>query len=925
MHTKLQQFYILKFSSDRLKDCGNNLDIDLKEARKNGEVISLGESEEIRIINRLKEREINYSKINQLIKEKRKLKKEQNNFENRKKILEIDNQIDSYLFVPEVINIVLSDARHYKKLVDNLYVNGKRFTRFLAGSGMLRRNTIQFVQEDFAKILRPILDCDRDKTTPLNLAKYNAYFGLCSSATYSVSTPRFAVVKDYEITRNTVVDFVRENEGEEDSVETIETPILFSTFDGQGMISKEYAEEWALELGLKFVPNAYIFRGAFAKGLLVSFNFHKFSKDFAGKSTFVDVWGNEIDINDVDCILTASQVKLWSSYKNCQDYQEKCEKNNFGWGVSRWNPRNDKDTFLSSYQFLQVLNLNKEQIVNLCEPTISWLRKIAGGDVEYALLYLLGKICEFENSDDLPDDFFNQLEPINQALLLNKDLFGDGYIKKTLYQNLNKKIKEARLGKILINGNWQFILFDMFALCEHVFGLPVKGLLKEKEYYSYYWNKKGSVSKIIAGRSPLTWKSEFNELNLVSSEVLDEWFGHLRSGIIHPCSGNDLLYYADGDGDGDLIASTDNKYFAEGMSGGNPVSYERKNSKKEIVDENKLWEIDLRGVGSKIGLITNVSSSLYSLETEFDKDSKEYKTLIDRLIIIRKIQGSEIDKIKVGLPVPMPKWDKFIHEKENETPEEKEKREIHNKLVVTKRPLFMKNLYPKLLKSYRTHQEIYENYCQCLYGSSLNDLINKTDRSQSENEIYRKYVEFNPLINTNSVMCQISRYMEQNLSELKLNLKDAQNFDYKCLVSDNYNTIIKDTNKINKIKELYKKYKEIKKNKRIYQKNENEIDDEIESLNFDIDEINKEAYQTISSNGSELADLAVYLCYQIYSSSSRDFVWNCFGEETVQNLYNNYYQEALVPMRDDFAGNIEYLGGKYSLARIKINLDKEGG
>ena len=53
---KLQQFYVLKFNSGRLKKDNYDININIKTARKNGELIALGDNQVLRSIRKIKGR-----------------------------------------------------------------------------------------------------------------------------------------------------------------------------------------------------------------------------------------------------------------------------------------------------------------------------------------------------------------------------------------------------------------------------------------------------------------------------------------------------------------------------------------------------------------------------------------------------------------------------------------------------------------------------------------------------------------------------------------------------------------------------------------------------------------------------------------------------------------------------------------------------
>lgn len=113
---------------------------------------------------------------------------------------------------------------------------------------------------------------------------------------------------------------------------------------------------------------------------------------------------------------------------------------------------------------------------------------------------------------------------------------------------INKKITEAYIGKLIVQGCFSVMIPDPYALMEWAFANgdinKVRGLLNEHEHYSNYWNSR-NVSEAIACRSPLTWRSEVNKLNLKSNDQTSEWYQYLTSGIIYNIWGTDCMLHAD--------------------------------------------------------------------------------------------------------------------------------------------------------------------------------------------------------------------------------------------------------------------------------------------------------------------------------------------------------------------------------------------
>ena len=100
---KQQQFYVFRLKSSRLKEYNYNITLTIEQARKNKELISLGDSELLRQIREYKD--INTEKLSELFKLKKIIKFQKSSNENIKKLNNTQKQIDDILFVPEVITV----------------------------------------------------------------------------------------------------------------------------------------------------------------------------------------------------------------------------------------------------------------------------------------------------------------------------------------------------------------------------------------------------------------------------------------------------------------------------------------------------------------------------------------------------------------------------------------------------------------------------------------------------------------------------------------------------------------------------------------------------------------------------------------------------------------------------------------------------
>jgi hypothetical protein len=921
---KIQSFYTYHIKSSRIIRSNFNIYLDIQQARKNGEIVSVAENQVIRSIFDIQKRKYDIEEINNLLIEKRKLKGKKSTQVTINRILTIESRLNEILFIPEIISVVVEDKREYKKIIKNSFIiNGEKYVRLMCGAGHSRRNTVIFCAAKIEKQLKTILRNGIDLSVPISYNKYNAYFALSFSGTSKVSKPYYTVIPDLVITRNEKVDYVIESEKSEDVIEERTMPIEFNIFDGQGIISVEQATKWSKELSLDYIPSTFIVRNAFMKGMVCVIDFHKYS-DEIGEHIIKDVYGNDVNIRDMDLILSKSMFKGQCFYKSIKEYEQQCDKNNMFWGISRFAPKKEYEYAFSNYQFLQALNLDDEKIKNLCEKTLKYFSNVLlgeKGNVAYALLYLLGQMTHEEKESFSVNKI---LDPVTKSLILNNKLIEDSYVQNHILHSLNRKIKDSYIGNLLLNGNYSTIMADPFAMMEWCFGKNPKGLLKRDEHYSNFWNKKG-IKKVAAMRAPLTWRSEVNILNFINNSQTSEWYKYLTGGIVYNIFGIDNMLQADSDFDGDLILTTSDNNIIDSAYGGLPITYDKGKGEKKVINEDELYLSDIKSFDSPIGFITNVSTSLNADKLKYKKGTKQYEKESQRLKLCRFYQGQAIDAAKNSHAKKMPKnWTSWTSTK-NITDEELLKEiNFNNSIIIDKRPFFMRHLYSKLNRKYIRHNKKYNNYTTTMFGgkriSTLIDEYNCNSENMIEEEkiLVERYYRFSPLIETPCIMNKICLYMESKIKELKkeMNEKNIKN-NIDLLIDKN---IPFDIDKYNQLFEIYKSYKSEKSNfAYIKDFNGKEMFSTLEQYNK---YILNEAYK-ISSDICELANLAVKICYIDKPNDNKQFVWQIFGEGIVSNVFSNKQEEIYIPFLS-LDGDVEYLGSKFKMEKIDLNISDIG-
>ena len=542
----MRLFYTVKLDSGLLKENKYNLNLSFYECLKSNLIISLADSQMLRSIRDITGKKIDREQLEEWWQERDSLKKKKNSKANRQKIKELQDKIYDMMYIPEYITVVMESIKDYERIFKKgFYFNGKLYKRMSCSASQARVSTVVFVEDNIREELRRRLDNGRDLNKPLAPSKYNAYFGLYSSATKEVSKPRFCIIPDYTEVRKVDVDYVIEQPVDQDDIiEPRTIDVEFNMVDGSGLISPQMAEQWGKDLGEDYTPCQFCIRFAFTKGAVNEFDFVEWCKEENnGNYIITDIYGNQRDLREIDVILTAGMAKLWDSWKSQEDFERCCAENGIIWGVTKYAPKKDKEVSTANYQFLQTLNLTDEMIQDVCKETVDYIQGVSYDNIYYTLLFLLGENLTSDGIERFMESSDNYWL---KCLILNHNLFNDKYSKEKIRDFIVRKIELACLGKIMVRGNFQCIVVDGFAFMQAATGQKVTGLLKAGEMYSQFWNERG-VTRVDTMRSPLTHFSEHYIVELKNDERMQKWFKYSYSGIIVNCHDEHTMHYAGSD------------------------------------------------------------------------------------------------------------------------------------------------------------------------------------------------------------------------------------------------------------------------------------------------------------------------------------------------------------------------------------------
>lgn len=906
-------YYIYKIPSDKISHLSH---YSFKDASRDGNVVSIGDNLVLAKIreyyNNTEDHVSLYNRVQAIRKEMKEIRKLPTSTDNINKIKKLQSQLDDMLFVDDIVNIKVMTKKEYKVLARNGFdLNGKHYVRFMVGSGQMRRNTVSFINEELFDYMQERLMCGlNDKIKTINLAKLSAYFALSFSSVLWVREPRVCVIKDFDTAiPNQKVNWINKHE-DGNTVEQIYKDIKLNSADGQGLIDPNMARLWAEDMHLNYVPCSFVVRTAFIKGNLVPFDFKAYAKEH-GVLKIKDRYGTEYNVEDIDVLLSESQFKMAKYYSSWEGYLSYHKTYNLKWGVARYNKEYDDEYVLTNYQYIQVLNLTKEDISGLVSYTTNWIKNICSGDIKYALTYNVG----VKNPTLSVDSIINSCSStFTKAIIKNPEMLKDGFVQRKIYNSIKESIRQAKIGRIWVRGNYSFMISDPVAQCRSALGLSPEGLLPANYVYSNFWNNRGVDGEICLLRSPLTHYSEVNIQRLANTDEMKKWYKYIYSGIIYNIYDISVVKHADSDFDGDICMSTNNPYFLKGAKREElPIMYDKEAVPTQKITLPNQIRCDVKGLDTKVGQITNYSTSMLAMLPLFkgEKQTEQREEIETRLKLLRELQGAEIDKIKGTTPPNFPKswrhWVKINKDDDDITKAEKYK---YNSMVVKKKPYFFIYLYSTLMNDYKAYEKNFNSISLTHFGIPIKALLRKKEHTEGELNLIRKYRKYSPVLETDCIMNILCKEIENMEFDIK--------YKPNCvsLLPEFAEKIDVDEEKMQSLTSIYKKYKAQKKYKGIEALVDNEgiQDDDMNEILRNVLYANRDEYKNemieLFTSSKELFNYLIVMCDR--NNWSYDCIWDIVGEDIIDIV--PYGDTKVVVEKED---GFEYLGHFYGLEEVK--------
>ena len=560
-----------------------------------------------------------------------------------------------------------------------------RFIAFERSASMSRNARLSFIREDFYEPVRKRIMLDM-QISRCQLSKLYAYNGLMLTNGYRTDDVTIwnsdkMIVVDNPITTVYGTNIITAtDDGTENAmrkykrVETL-SDVDVTEFDGEGLISFQYAKKIDTLFCGKDVHTSFQVRMPYIKGVLHKVDFKNFLAEL-GVFQIKDIWGEYHNIEDVDIILTKSMFKgfgwMTENGMTWADYLAKCRAYWHSLYISEVSQIETEAETQLNYQFLVTASINPDEFRPADLPLgwvhspekekRDWITKATEqryyslvSDTDYRLSYLKENNAKWRN-----------------ILILNPRFSNEAHFTKQLDNQAKKLLEQYAFGRLIAAGDNRYLSGDLIYFIEWLVrsscDKSVSDLeyerLREGEFYAPCARYKENDSYVLL-RNPHIARNE-EALARPIAEVgyyRQKYLSHLNYVIMVDSSTLIPERLGGADFDGDMIktiaAPLMNVCVARNYEG---VALDRYSAQYPVLkipsaepmmrDAND-WRARMETVkntfNARIGQICNAAFDRSIIAYDESRDEAERTRMREETETLEILTGLEIDSAKSGV------------------------------------------------------------------------------------------------------------------------------------------------------------------------------------------------------------------------------------------------------------------------------------
>ncbi len=517
-----------------------------------------------------------------------------------------------------------------EQIVKNgIVIDSEKYIVYSSSANQMKKRQVclmheQFYNNNFSRLMCGLTLEVINEKGGCNTGKHLAYTSLVFSKSVepaiNVNIDEVLVLPEFETEVYEKVNFL---DMESLSIEERTMPVPVNHMDGAGMFLPGV------------FPQSCQIRGGWIKGAVFPFDFRQFiiekQEQGISKEIIKDAWGNDVAVDyvrdNIKLILNDSQLKMRKYYDSWDEYKRMFNKNGLKICINNMlhYPNNNDPIVLSAYQFYQTIpreNVTDERIEALTALTI---KKINDAKMNPdTALEIMG--IDLDETEDL--------EPFYASIKAYPQMLQDSYVKKRIDSKIQSERKKAMSGRPYIKGYYNYICPDLYAACEYWFcGIDnPDGLIPKNHVYNTLYAEKEDITEVCCLRSPHLSDCEHGIRKLEKSDECKRWF----SGMDTVISTHDLLTKViQCDVDGDECLTTPDKAFIDLLDRNKlPLYYEMKKAEPSEVNKQNIFDCLIRSFkNEKIGNISNALTKHFNMAYKIDYEFVRIMTAYNNFCI----------------------------------------------------------------------------------------------------------------------------------------------------------------------------------------------------------------------------------------------------------------------------------------------------